>query len=106
AVGADRIRDGWWANAFGWTGGNSGRLNLVAVSGLALSCIFLAGLVGLRSRRLGLIGAALIFMAVVAGVSGCGGGGTAASTSTNGSVNAAKGTYMVKGNGAGKTGGG
>jgi subtilase family serine protease len=105
AEGTDRNRDGWWANVYGWTGGNSGRFNLVAVSGLALSCIFLVGMVGLRSRRRGLIGAALIFVAVVAGVSGCGGGGSAASTSTNGSVNAAKGTYMLTVTGTDSTAG-
>jgi hypothetical protein len=105
AVGADRSRDGWWANVFGWMGGKYGRLSLVAVSGLALSCIFLTGLVGLRSRRVGLIGAALVFVAVVAGMSGCGGGGSAALTSTNGSVNAAKGTYMLTVTGTDSTAG-
>ena len=104
-VGADRRRDGWWANVFGWTGGNVGRLNLVAVSGLALSCIFLIGLVGLRSRRVGLIGAALVLVVVVAGMSGCGGGGSASSTSANGSVNAAKGTYMLMVTGTDSTAG-
>ena len=95
AVGADRSRDGRWANVFGWWVGDSGRLNLVAVSGLALSCVFLVGLFGLRSRRWGLIWAALVLVALVAGISGCGGGGSASSTSANGSVNAAKGTYTL-----------
>jgi subtilase family serine protease len=105
AIGADRSRDGWWASVFGWTGGNAGRLNLVALSGLALSCIFLVGMVGLRSRRLGLIGAALVFVVVLAGMSGCGGGGSASSTSANGSVNAAKGTYTLTVTGTDSTAG-
>jgi subtilase family serine protease len=86
---------GWWGNAYGWMCGGSGPLNLAAVSGLALSCIFLVGLFGLRSRRWGSLGAALVFVSVVAALSGCGGASSASSTSTSGSVNAAKGTYTL-----------
>jgi subtilase family serine protease len=86
---------GWWSTVYDCTAGVFAQLNLVAVSGLAWSCIFLVGLLGLRSRRWGLIGAALVFVAVVAGMSGCGGGSSASSTSANGSMNAAKGTYIL-----------
>jgi subtilase family serine protease len=86
---------GWWSNVYDWTGSGFAQLNLVAVSGLALSCIFLVGLLGLRSRRWGLMGAALVFVGIVAEMSGCGGGSSASSTSANGSMNAAKGTYIL-----------
>jgi subtilase family serine protease len=86
---------GWRGNAYGWTGGASAPLNLAAVSGLALSCIFLVRLFGWRSRRWGLLGAALVFASVVAALSGCGGASSASSTSTSGSGNAAKGTYTL-----------
>jgi subtilase family serine protease len=86
---------GWWGETYGGTGGSSGPLYLATVSGLALSCISLVGLFRLRSRRWGLIGAALVCMSVVVALSGCGGGSSASATSTSGSVNAAKGTYTL-----------
>jgi hypothetical protein len=85
----------WWGNAYGWTGGGSSPFNLAAVSDLLLSAIFLIAVFGLRSRRWGLFGAALVLVSVVAALSGCGGAGSASSTSTSGSVNAAKGTYTL-----------
>ncbi|HZC66789.1 MAG TPA: S53 family peptidase [Candidatus Dormibacteraeota bacterium] len=82
--------EGWWG-----VSGEFPLVNMAAISGAALSGILLIGLLGLRPRRLGMVAVAVVFAAVVVGITGCGGGSSASSTAPSGSVNAAKGTYTL-----------
>jgi subtilase family serine protease len=70
-------------------------VSLAVVTGLALSGMFLVGLLSLRSRRLVAVWALVLVATVACGITGCSSAGSSSSTPTNTSTNAVKGSFTL-----------